>query len=369
MKNYLLLIVGFLLISCADKNLTNNAKYPQSNSPKNVILLIGDGTGLSQVSASQFYQDGPSHFEQFPVVGLIKTSSASDLITDSAAGATAFANGIKTYNGAIGVDTDTLAVDNIVELVSKEGMSTGVVSTSSITHATPASFYAHTASRNNHEEIAEDLVYSEIDFFAGAGTNYFVNRDDGKNLLNELKKHGFTIDTTKLTTITGAQKQGFLLAPKSMPKMIEGRGEFLKKASIMAINMLNEKKEGFFLMIEGSQIDWGGHDNDAEYLITELLDFDSTIGAVLDFARRDGETLVIVTADHETGGFTLGADDGDYNKLNPTFSTDGHSATWIPVFAFGPGSNEFSGVYENNEIFHKIQQLLLSNNRTDHSNL
>lgn len=369
-KSVFFLLASLLFFSCADKNISEvNPTYTNAELPKNVILLIGDGTGLSQISAAEFYQSEPSNYERFPITGFIKTSSSSDLITDSAAGATAFANGIKTYNGAVGVNSDTLAIDNIVEIVSKEGMTTGIISTSSITHATPACFYAHAPSRNDHEEIAADLVTSEIDFFAGAGTKYFLKRKDGRNLLNEMKRKGFFVDTSGLNDHSDFDKVGYLLADKSMPKMLEGRGDFLPNASEMAIERLQNRDAGFFLMIEGSQIDWGGHDNDADYLISELLDFDKTIGAVLDFAQKEGETLVIVTADHETGGFTLGADDGDYNRLKPSFSTNGHSATWIPVFAYGPGANQFSGIYENNEIFHKIKQLLVSRPRSNTSNL
>lgn len=158
-------------------------------------------------------------------------------------------------------------------------------------------------------------------------------------------------------------KQGYILANDGMPKVLESRGDFLSQATLQGMQFLHQNDAPFFLMSEGSQIDWAGHDNDVEYLITELIDFDDTIGKVLDFAERDGETLVIVTADHETGGFTLAGenyvnDEGkvysSYSKLEPKFSTGGHSATLIPVFAYGPGSEVFGGVYENTEIFHKI---------------
>ncbi|MEZ4778957.1 MAG: alkaline phosphatase [Flavobacteriaceae bacterium] len=325
--------------------------------PKNIVLLIGDGTGLSQVSAAQFYKDGPSNYDRFPVVGLIKTSSSSDLITDSAAGATAFASGIKTYNAAIGVDKDTIEAKTMVEIVSQKGMNTGLIATSSITHATPACFYAHVPNRNNHEDIAAFLPTSEVDFFAGAGLQYFNQRKDGKDLLGDFQKNGFVIDTVALSQQKG-KKIGFLLAEKSMPKMLEGRGDFLPNATKLAMEFLSKGNKNFFLMVEGSQIDWGGHDNDSEYLISELIDFDNTLGVALDFAKKNEETLVIVSADHETGGFTLGSQRGNYNEIKPTFSTDGHSATMVPVFAYGPGAELFGGIYENTQIFHKILSLL-----------
>ena len=348
------LILVLLLASC---NEHQSKSTSDTQKPKNIIFVEGDGTGLSQVSAAQYFKQGPSNYDRFPVIGLIKTSASSDLITDSAASATAFATGHKSYNGAIGVTPDTIPVPTIIELVSKKKMQTGIVVTSTITHATPACFYAHVPNRNSHEDIAEFLPDSEVDFFAGAGLKYFVNRTDGKNLLKTFKDEGFLIDTTALKNHPNTAKLGFLLAPTSMPTMLEGRGDYLKDASSLALKRLNNK-HGFFLMVEGSQVDWGGHDNDANYLISELIDLDDTIGALLDFAEKDGETLVIVTGDHETGGFTLASNGDNYDEIRPTFSTDGHSAAMIPVFAYGPGAEQFGGIYENNQIFHKIMSLL-----------
>jgi alkaline phosphatase len=155
-----------------------------------------------------------------------------------------------------------------------------------------------------------------------------------------------------------SKKYGFLLADSGMPKVLEGRGSFLYDATNLGIKRLSKNNEGFFLMVEGSQVDWGGHNNDGEYLVSELIDFDTVIGQVLDYAAKDGNTLVVVTADHETGGFTLASDEGDYNKINPSFSTGGHSATMVPVFAYGPGAAEFMGIYENTAIYTKIKALI-----------
>lgn len=335
--------------------------HAQGKKPKNVILMIADGTGLSQISASQFYNTRPSNYDRFRYIGLIKTSSASDLITDSAAGATAFSAGIKTYNGAIGVDIDTIPVPTILEDLEKRGFSTGLIATSTITHATPASFYAHQKFRKMELEIAQDLAKSNVEFFAGGGRKFFENREDENNLVAAFEALGYEMYLDRLDpsmNIRKNKKYGFLLADSGMPKILEGRGSFLYDATKLGIKKLSQNKDGFFLMVEGSQVDWGGHNNDGEYLISELLDFDSVIGQVLDFAEKDGNTLVIVTADHETGGFTLASDEGDYNKIKPSFSTGGHSATMIPVFAYGPGESNFMGVYENTEIYHKIKKLL-----------
>jgi alkaline phosphatase len=314
--------------------------------------------GLSQVSASQFYSKNSSNFDRFTTIGLTKTSALGYLITDSAASATSFASGIKTYNGAIGVDADTLAVKTIIESLSEKGIATGLIATSTIQHATPASFYAHVKSRSMYEAITPFLVTSEVDFFAGGGRKYFMNRKDGKDLLLALSLQGYEVHTTLLPETLSEKKQAILLSENAMPKMTEGRGDFLPEVTKLALDYLSDDEEGFFLMVEGSQIDWGGHAQDADYLIAEMLDFDKTIGVALDFARKHGETLVIVTGDHETGGFTLTIENGDYKKIKPVFASGDHSATLIPVFAEGPGSFLFGGIYENTGIYFKMMQLL-----------
>jgi len=347
MKKFYVIAVFVLLISCQNET-------TQSQKPINVILMIGDGMGLSQISSAFYFQEDSSNFYRFPSVGLINTSSTSK-VTDSAAGATAMSTGVITYNGAISVDPDSTALETIVDILSQRGWKTGVIATSVIQHATPAAFYAHNKSRRAYEEITMDLVNSEIDFFAGGGTRFFTQRSDSINLLDNLVTNGFTWDTVQLPkAVEPSRKYGFLLAETSMPMMSEERGDFLTNASKLAVDYFSSSNDPFFLMVEGSQIDWGGHGNEADYLVAELLDFDRTIGAMLDFAEKDGNTLVIVTADHETGGFTLATKDNDYNKIGSTFSTTGHSATLVPVFAFGPGAERFSGIYHNTVIFDKM---------------
>lgn len=372
-KNLIYLILFVISFSCN----TPIAKEEVAPKAKNVILLIGDGVGLSQVSSAFYFKKTSPNYARFNWVGLISTSSSREDITDSAAGATAFGSGIKTYNGAIGVSDDSTEVKNLVEIVSPLHIKTGVISTSSIQHATPAGFYAHVINRGLYEDIAADMVDSDIDFFAGGGTKFFNKREDGKNLLEELKTKGFGIDTIALGDFEGIKehsKMAYLLAENHMDPVAKGRGDFLPKATELGIQFLNKDSDNanFFMMVEGSQVDWGGHANDADYLISELIDFDDAIGKALDFAEKDGNTLVIVTADHETGGFTLsstpkkteeGSSYSDYNEISGTFSTNGHSATLIPVFAYGPGAEAFAGVYENTEIFHKILETTNWNNK------
>ncbi len=334
---------------------SNRQQIRESPAAKNIILLIGDGMGLSQISSAFYYKGTIPHFARFKNIGLMRTSSTSR-VTDSAAGATAFSAGKKTYNGAIGVDSDTASITSIVEILSDEKWKTGMISTSSITHATPASFYAHVKSRGMEEEIAAQLSTSEIDFIAGGGLGFFSDssRTDGQDYVQTLKDNGFTIQTEKLSsTVDPNKKYAFLLANDQMSTILEGRGDFLPQATKLALNYLSANGDNFFLMAEGSMIDWGGHGNDADFLVSEMIDFDQAIGVALDFAEKDGNTLVIVTADHETGGYTLSSGE-NYDQIIGTFSTGGHSTTLIPVAAYGPGSELFRGVYENTEIFHKM---------------
>ncbi len=349
--------------------LFGQAGNQKSEKPKNVILMIGDGMGVSQLSSAYYFMDEkdaerePS-FSRFRYIGLAITSPGAEIVTQSPAAATALATGHKTYNYAIGVDLDTLAQENIVELLSKKGFMTGVIATSTITDATPAGFYAHQPERYMYHEIAWDLLKSEIDFFAGAGVNHF--RDSTG--VYPFEEYGIELNWTKLKKIKKPEpgsRYGFLLGLDRMPTMTEGRKDYLAKASLIAMDFLSSGDKGYFLMVESSQIDWAGHGNDVEFMKAEINDFEKTIGEVLDYAEKDGETLVIVTADHETGGFTLGAagdnyDGADYSVITPTFASTNHSASLVPVFAFGPGAENFIGVYENTEIFHKLVSLLES---------
>ncbi len=330
--------------------------------PRNVILLIGDGMGLSQVSVPYYYGDEEPAFNRFRYIGLQRTSSANAPVTQSSAAATAISTGFKTYNLAIGVDTDTIPRENLVEKVSKKGFMTGLIATSTVTDATPAGFYAHQPDRYLQREIAQDLLKSEIDFFAGGGIKYFLDTTG----VDVFKENNIIMDYSGIRRIRKPEpgmRYGFLLAADRMPAMLEGRKDFLRDATEVGIDFLSGSGEGYFLMVEGSQIDWAGHGNNANYMVTEMNDFNRVVTKVLDYAEKDGQTLVVVTADHETGGFTLGAAgengyDADYTTIEPTFATTNHSAALVPVFAYGPGAENFLGVYENTEIFHKLLYLL-----------
>ncbi|MEC9221999.1 MAG: alkaline phosphatase, partial [Bacteroidota bacterium] len=247
--------------------------------PTNIIFLIGDGMGTSQVSAVYFYgeEDSQPNFSRFPILGLINTTSGSDRITDSGAGATAFSIGQKSYNGAIGVDMQGEAVQTVNELLEDQGWQSGVISTSGITHATPASFYAHVAKRSQQYDIATSLVRSNISFFAGGGQKWFMNRPDSLNYLDSLTHYGFSVGMESLGSADHSKRVGYLLANDGLLAKHEGRDDFLPNATAEALEYFAQSDKPFFLMVEGSQIDWGGHENNGDYVIQEVLDFDKAI--------------------------------------------------------------------------------------------
>lgn len=316
--------------------------------------------GLAQISGAMIGYEGQNAFERFKVIGLSKTQSADDYVTDSGAGATVFSIGKKTFNGAIGVGADTVAYENLFEKLKKQNKATGVVATSSITHATPASFYAHVGSRGSEDEIATFLLKGNCDIAIGGGNKFFEARADHQNLYTALQQKGFvtvadTINSYKHQTAT---KLVYTLATDGMKSMLDGRGNFLKTASLNAIELLSQNKNGYMLMIEGSQIDWGGHANDYEYMKTELHDFNETINAVLDYAQKEKDVLVVVTADHETGGLALTLNKENPKTFVPKYTYKKHTGIMVPVFAYGPGAEEFAGMYENTAIFDKFKHLL-----------
>ncbi|MBA4853841.1 alkaline phosphatase [Emticicia sp. BO119] len=321
--------------------------------PKNIILLIGDGMGTAQIFAGIATSNTPLNIERSRVIGFHKNQPTSGFITDSAAGATAFATGEKTYNGAIGVDKDKKSLTTILEIAEQKGLATGLVATCNITDATPSSFIAHQPARAMMDEIAADFLKTDIDVFIGGGRKHFAQRKDGKNLIEDLKTRNYQIANSieEVQQVKSGKLAGFL-ADENPVKISEGRGEQLLVSVNTALSILKQNKKGFFMMAEGSQIDWGGHANDAQYIVNEMLDFDKAIGAAFDFADKDGNTLVIITADHETGGFSInGIKDG---VIDGKFTTKSHTGVMIPVFAYGKGAELFSGIYYNNDIFHKM---------------
>ncbi|MEM1318656.1 MAG: alkaline phosphatase [Bacteroidota bacterium] len=366
MKRLSMLLLILVIAACNPIEIAMGDRSPtltKSNQPKNIILMVGDGMGLTQITAGMYTNGNQLQLERCPIVGLHKSYSSDNLVTDSAAGATAFACGIKTYNGAIGVDPDTLSHRTILEEAEEQGMATGLVATSTIVHATPASFIAHQKSRKMYEAIAADFMNTEIDYFVGGGKKYFDRREtDDRNLYEELLAKQYVVtdyfkEDFKNIQLNPQSNFAYFTADGDPLRVVQGR-DYLQAASIRGANFLDKRsREGFFLMIEGSQIDWGGHANKSDYIVSEMLDFDKAIGDILDFAEKDGETLVIITADHETGGYAIQYG-SRMDSLSTAFTSDYHTAVMIPVFAYGPGAEQFSGIYENTAIYDKMRRAL-----------
>jgi alkaline phosphatase len=331
----------------------------KNKKPRNIILLIGDGMGVSHIFAGITGNGGKLFLDNFKNVGFSKTQASDNYITDSAAGGTALSSGVKTYNGAIGVDITQKPLKTILEEAEDKGLATGLVSTSAITHATPASFIAHQGARGSYEAIAADFLKTDIDVFIGGGYKHFSQRQDGQDLIRELKAKGYQVlqNMDEIVTVKSGKLAG-LTAPEHNGRVSE-RGNMLPMATKTALNILDNNKKGFFLMVEGSMIDWGAHANNMTFVVEEMLDFDRTIGEALEFADRNGETLVIVTADHETGGLSITGGIMETGKVQGNFSSTDHTAVMVPVFAYGPGAEMFTGILNNTDIHDYMKKLLL----------
>jgi alkaline phosphatase len=327
--------------------------------------------GLSQISTALYSNNGHLNLEQFPITGLHKSYSFDDLVTDSAAGATAFACGCKTFNGAIGLTKDSIPCKTILEEAEERGLATGLIATSTIVHATPAAFISHVVSREQYEEIALDMAKTEVDLLIGGGKKYFDRRDmDERNLYKEFEKKGYYVSDYSYEEIGSLRfdpnKNLLYLTADKHPLNVEAGRDYLSYATRRSLEYLEKKSgdKGFFLMIEGSQIDWACHANDYRLAIKETLDLDRAIGEALAFAKNRGNTLVIVTADHECGGLALNPG-SKMNRVEGAFTTINHTASLIPVFAFGPQAKKFAGIYENTAIHEKMRRALSFDNKDD----
>ena len=362
---FVLLFLIILACSCGNKSTPEvvSPKGSERTGPKNIILMIGDGMGLAQITAAMYKNGNEINMEEFPVIGLQKTHSGDNLVTDSAAAATAIACGVKTFNNGIGVDMDTLPVQSILEMAEERGLATGMIATSSIVHGTPGPFIAHQPSRVLLERIAADFMNTEIDFFVGGGKKFFDRREsDDRDLYKELRKRNYYVSdyyVMDFNFVRPRRNKNFAFFTADDRPLPRSRGrEYLPRATKMATDFLSERSDkGFFLMVEGSQIDWGGHNRKADIVIDELLDFNEAVGHALKFAKKNKETLIIITADHETAGFAINNGSTE-EELLIEFTANGHTADMIPVFAFGPKSELFSGVYDNTDINKKMRKAL-----------
>jgi alkaline phosphatase len=329
--------------------------------------MVGDGMGLSQVTAGRTYK-GSLELEKFKVVGLVLTHAYGDeYITDSAASASAMATGVLTYNGAIAVDPDGERLETSMERAQKLGKKTGVVVTCSITHATPACFVAHVPSREMESEIAAQIARSGTDLYLGGGREWFLpigdggRRHDGENLVEDMQTRGFSYVSTpsefEALDLKGAKKVLGLFAENHPPEA-QKRDPSLVEMTAAALEFLSASQNGFYLIVEGSQIDWAGHDHDSDQILVEVADFDDAVGEVLRFAERNPETLVIVTADHETGGYSLVDGSLEKHEVKGRFTTGSHTGTMIPLFAMGPGAERFGGIHNHAEVGRMLAEAL-----------
>lgn len=388
MKTVKITLVAFvafvLLVGCAEQK------------PKNVIYLIGDGMGFGAVSSLLLSENGETGFEMAPVIGLNETCSANNYVTDSPAGGTALATGTRTCNGFLGVGPDSVQLESILKKAQKMGKKTGIVVNTTLTEATPGAFYAGVTSRKDSYKIAEQFTESGVDVAIGAGLSAFINRPDSVDMTAVLIEKGYDVyldwksvlDTesekfvgildmgdvhrrnkSRNTTASAAEGAEVCLAAKlaaSEGKVDTTRfsepTEYLHKACNKALSVLEkDAPNGFFLMIESAIIDGYGHNNDSEGMIEEMKEFDQTLKTLIAYVNKHPNTLLVVTADHETGGTSVTYKSHAINQpegLHLNFSTKGHSGTVVPIFAYGAGAAKFSGIFQNRELPAMIEELI-----------
>lgn len=327
---------------------------------RNVILLIGDGTGITQLQAGAtannagYAKGNGLTIFNMKHIGLQNTSALDAYTTDSAAGGSALATGILHNNRHVSMSADGTPHLSMTDYAYDAGYACGVVTLGNIADATPAAFYGHTTERDYSDEITSYLPEGKLTLLCGAGMSVLTKRNDGRDLVGELKKQyrlssaigDINADNSKVICID--ERMDLAAAEETLTLLADATREAIKKLTTTG-------GKGFFLMVEGAKIDYAGHANSFPGSVVETLSFDLAVAEALKFADADGETLVVVTGDHETGGLTL--IDGDFNNghLTVKYVTDDHTPLMLPVFAYGPGAAEFMGVYKNIEVFHKIK--------------
>jgi alkaline phosphatase len=352
---------------------------------KNIILLIGDGMSAAQISSYRLLKGGPNErisVDKFPISGIVLTHSEDAIITDSASSATAFSTGKKTNNGVLGLDKDKKILENLTEKIHQYDFVSSLISTSDITHATPAAFASHVDSRSNTDEISKQMMKSNVMTILGGGRYLFLpeemggKRKDGIDLLQEVRSsHTLLIksDDMKNFDFTNNAKVVGLFADEHLRDVEKPDNHSLEPSSSEMLDFTIKRSlqfikngcKGFFIMVEGSQIDWAGHANNINYLKTEMQDFDEAVQSALDYAEKNQDTLVLVTADHETGGLLIEpASLNNYIAPEVKFSFNtgigygSHTGVPVPVYAYGPGSQNFTGTLDNTDIYHAIIEAL-----------
>ena len=335
-----------------------SVEMPKGKKVKNIIFMIGDGMGLEQLSTAWIVNNRHLNItDNFPYVGLQWTYSASKLVTDSAAAGTALATGSKTNNGMIATSPDGQPLETLSEYAKSKGKKTGTSVVCRICDATPAVFSTHHETRDSLYDITAQFVDSELDFLFGGGLRWWENRPDGRDLTAEVEAKGYTF--VKTVEELNAVQNGPVIALTSymeLPAALDRNGAH--QASVIKALELLDNKNGFFLMVEGSCIDDWCHANKVGFAVEEILDFDRTVGAVLEWAAQDGETLVIVTADHSTGAMTLLGGNVEGQSVAVNYANTGHNGVALPVYAWGPGAEKFVGIYENAELSQMIKEII-----------
>ncbi|MBM7634871.1 alkaline phosphatase [Geomicrobium sediminis] len=320
---------------------------------KNVIFMIPDGYSSGYASVYRaFKEEGIPAWDEHQV-GHMMTHSANNRVTDSAAAGTAMATGVKTNNGVIGLNPEGERVQTVLEAAKDSGRSTGLVATSTITHATPAAFASHVSNRNNEMEIANQFYNQDIDVLLGGGESYFLPKSEGghqylMNYMKRFERDGYEIarNAEQLQSANSDRVVGLFANNAMAPERDRHETDepSLQEMTEAALSALDQNDDGFFLMVEGSQIDWAGHANDYDWAMTDTEAFEAAYIEAIEFAKEDEETLVVMASDHDTGGLALDGND------NPVWSTTNHTGVDVPVYSFGPGSEQFGGLMDNTDL-------------------
>ena len=365
MKNTYLLIFIFLFgcsnsefeslpIGSSETEYLNIIDFPNNQKPKNIVFVVGDGTGINQIALSRIVKGGPDHklaIDQLPINGISLTHPYGNLITDSAAAATAWATGKKTKNKYLSIDQEKNILKTLPEMLYEKGYISGIVATSSITHATPAAFFAHIDSRYKEKEIANQFLNSPINIGLGGGVEFFDIEKASKSHVLLDRKELLDLDFRSDKKILGLFDEDGIVRSEEKPTQ--------RQMTAFALKHLSKDIDvctGFFLMTEGSQIDWAAHDNNAKKMLIEFDDFDNTVKDLINFVTKDKNTLLIITADHETGGLQI-MKQNNKNVLIK-WGTGSHTGTPVGVYAYGPGAHKFSDLMDNTDIHYKILDLI-----------
>ncbi|MFZ2490346.1 MAG: alkaline phosphatase [Thermoanaerobaculia bacterium] len=352
MIRFLVPLAALLTIGCASAPSPARAETI-STRPKSVILIVGDGVGVAHVTAAKLLRGSEFQVGRMPVAGLMTTHSASSLVTDSAAAATAMATGVKAVNRTVGVDANGTPVRNVVEAAEAAGRATGTVTTGAFWDATPASFVAHHKSRYDVLPIVQAFLGSGIDLIAGGGAEWF-GVEGRPELAGVVASSNVTLVTTRDALVTAKGDRVLAVFPMAKNEMDAAEAPLPVLAS-WAIERLSRDPDGFFLLLEHEGTDGTGHNNLTDEFKKAMVSLDETVGVALEFARTRGNVLVIVTGDHETGGLTL---DVKNEQLVFVWSNKGHTAAFVPVFAFGPGSERFEGLIDNTDLGKALLELV-----------